>query len=296
MFDLDVIINGKSVTKYPHEGRVYVEGRRGSEYSLKFRNRSGCRVIAVFSVDGLSVMDGKTARFEDTGYVVEPFSSITIPGWRLSGDDVAKFTFGDQSKSYAKKSGKGANVGVIGCVVFYEKQRGWWLKLNEATTIMNSRGVSRGLPHETTCDSCTFEPHDDILYSNSGDHIYMNDTRSCGPTPIGEDHGEVKTGGGILRSTSCTVTTSSVDFHPESAMRTQELGTEFGKRTAHRVQEVVVEREDKPTVVMEIHYDSRKRLQAMGIDFGAKVQVAKAFPDNSYGIGCTPPDGWRGCP
>ena len=276
MFDLDILINGKSVSKYPHEGRVYVEGRRGSEYSLKFTNRSSRRVIAVFSVDGLSVMDGNTARFDDAGYVVEAFSSITIPGWRLDNEAIAKFKFGDRKTSYAEKKGAGGNVGVIGCVVFNELQvPHHWFKYNRdecdyGPDLSGSKGIRS--PMADSGFDVTWD-------TNSSGHTYNASCTNASCT------GEERTSGSILRS--CSVTPAAAP----------QLGTEFGRRDSHRVQEIMLSRESTPTTIIEIHYDTRKSLEAMGIVVGAKVvKVSKAFPNESYGIGCTPPSGWRGKP
>lgn len=121
-FELDVLVYGSAIKEYLHEGRTYVEGRKGSAYSLQFHNHSARRLLAVITVDGLSVMDGKTGNYKSSGYVVDGFSSIVIPGWRLNDETVAQFLFSTTfGESYAAQMGKPTDVGVIGCAVFYEK-------------------------------------------------------------------------------------------------------------------------------------------------------------------------------
>ncbi|MFA7301805.1 MAG: hypothetical protein WC069_05865 [Candidatus Shapirobacteria bacterium] len=121
-FEFEVIVNGHSAKEYLHKASYYIEGKQGSKFSLRMRNNSGTRVLFVPTVDGLSVMSGKEASFESRGYIVNAYSSVTVDGWRTSNDNVAEFFFSSPKGSYAVKSKKGGNLGVIGCAVFKEKQ------------------------------------------------------------------------------------------------------------------------------------------------------------------------------
>jgi len=99
----------------------YVIGEVGSRYSIVVHNYTDYRVEVVLSVDGLDVMDGKTAAFTKPGYLVAPRSTLTVDGFRQSMETVAAFRFGSVSESYAnKKYGDTRNVGVIGLALFYE--------------------------------------------------------------------------------------------------------------------------------------------------------------------------------
>lgn len=121
-YEMEVLVNGQSIMEYGHtDGKTYVEGRRGSEFTLRVRNRTSDKVLAVVSVDGLSVMNGKTASFDSGGYVVGPHGYVDIPGWRLDNREVAKFFFSHLEASYAAQMDKPQNVGVIGCAIFKEK-------------------------------------------------------------------------------------------------------------------------------------------------------------------------------
>lgn len=121
MYSLEVYVHNAPITKYIHQNNVFVEGREGSEYTIKFFNHTAGRVLAVISVDGLSVIDGEKASYTSSGYVVDPNSSLDVPGWRLDDEAVAKFVFGSRKKSYATKKGIPQDIGVIGCAVFTEK-------------------------------------------------------------------------------------------------------------------------------------------------------------------------------
>ncbi len=113
---------GRQLQTYQHRGRFYVLGDTGDRYSIRVHNPTGNRVEAVVSVDGLDVIDGKTASFESKrGYVVPPYDSITIEGFRTSTSNVATFRFSSVSNSYAGRKGQARNVGVIGVAIFEEK-------------------------------------------------------------------------------------------------------------------------------------------------------------------------------
>lgn len=120
-FEVAVLVHNRRVREFTHDGEIYIEGRDGQSYKVRVINSSDRRILAVVSVDGLSVMDGKEARLRSGGYVIDPHGHIDIPGWRLDNSAVAKFVFGDADASYAAKMGKRTNIGVIGCAIFEEK-------------------------------------------------------------------------------------------------------------------------------------------------------------------------------
>ena len=109
--------------EYYHQGQVWIEGREGSNYTIRFTNRSPNRVLAIFSVDGLDVLKGKPAGHLSEGYVVNGNSTLDIPGWKLDNQTAAEFYFSRSDKSYvAKIGGNVSNTGVIGAMVFKEWQ------------------------------------------------------------------------------------------------------------------------------------------------------------------------------
>ena len=119
-FEVEVLVNGKPLKEYIHKGVVYIEGKKGSNFSLRLRNNSYQRKLFVPSIDGLSVMNGEDASPDSGGYIVRPYSSITIDGWRLSDQEVAEFYFSSPKDSYRKRMKRGNNIGVIGCMIFDE--------------------------------------------------------------------------------------------------------------------------------------------------------------------------------
>jgi hypothetical protein len=113
---------GRSLPIYEHEGRLYVAGEPRHQYELRVRNSSGARVLAVTSVDGVNVITGQTAAQEQSGYVLSGWDSVRIEGWRKSLDEVATFYFTQLADSYAARTGRPHDVGVIGVALFREQQ------------------------------------------------------------------------------------------------------------------------------------------------------------------------------
>ena len=102
--------------------RRFVVGREGSHYSIVIKNLCKSRLEVVTSVDGLDVIDGKSASFAKRGYVIAPGETLEIEGWRTSPEHVARFRFSSVAGSYANlRHGEHRNVGVIGLAVFDEK-------------------------------------------------------------------------------------------------------------------------------------------------------------------------------
>jgi hypothetical protein len=112
---------GRSLPVYESEGRWFVAGKPGNEYQVSVRNRSGGDLLAVVSVDGVNVVSGETAAQWQSGYVIDRGRSMAIRGWRKSLQKVAAFYFTDLGDSYAARTGRPDNVGVIGVAVFRRK-------------------------------------------------------------------------------------------------------------------------------------------------------------------------------
>ena len=108
---------------YQHRGSAWVAGRPGSRYAVRLSNRSGGRVLVVLSVDGVNAVNGETAALGQTGYVLAPYQSTEITGWRKSLTEAAAFYFTALPDSYAARTDRPDNVGVVGVAVFRERER-----------------------------------------------------------------------------------------------------------------------------------------------------------------------------
>ena len=123
LIDLKIVDRDSGAVLTPHysEGKYYVAGIPGHRYGVQMRNRTNARVLAVVSVDGVNAISGATASPDQDGYVLDPYQFTEIDGWRKSMSEVADFNFTSLSRSYAAKTGRPENVGVIGVAVFREK-------------------------------------------------------------------------------------------------------------------------------------------------------------------------------
>jgi len=112
---------GRRLPVHWHHGRAYVAGKPGNEYRVTLRNRSGEPLLAVVSVDGVNVITGESADPRQSGYVLAPGRSVDILGWRKSLSQTAAFYFAELADSYAARTGRPDNVGVIGVALFRKK-------------------------------------------------------------------------------------------------------------------------------------------------------------------------------
>lgn len=113
--------SGEVLPVHWHHGQAYVAGTPGHRYSVRLDNRSGRRLLAVLSVDGVNAVSGETADADQAGYVLAPWSGTSVDGWRKSLSEIAAFEFTALHASYAARTGRPANVGVIGVAVFEER-------------------------------------------------------------------------------------------------------------------------------------------------------------------------------
>ena len=118
--------NGSPLPTFMHSGRTLVQGEHGRRYTIEIQNRSSNRFEAVVAVDGLDVIDGQAGSFSKRGYLVHPFATLEIDGFRQNMDEVAAFRFGSVRGAYASRKGNDRNVGVIGVAFFAERGAPVW--------------------------------------------------------------------------------------------------------------------------------------------------------------------------
>lgn len=256
-YEVEVLVNGKPLKEYAYDSKLFVEGRKGTTFSLRIRNNSYQRKLFVPSVDGLSVMDGKPASHSSNGYIVPAHGAITIDGWRKSDDAVASFYFTGSDDSYGARIGKGGNLGVVGVVVFDEKE-----KPNTYTTIClcGQHWCSRCYPYWPN----GIVPRSPWYGIGSGTTIHLN----------------ASTTNASFSTTSVTPTSAS--------MRgvSQDVGTGWGEEKLSQVRTVEFERGNL-TATFEIFYNTREQLEALGVDFN--IQPLYVSPQAFPGQYCPPP-------
>jgi len=251
-YEVQVLVNRSPVREYKHEGRYFIEGRKDTQFTIKIKNNGPTRIVAIPTVDGLSVMDGKNGSLDSSGYIVDAHSSIVIDGWRVSDEEVAEFFFCNKNKSYSAKTGKGGNQGVIGVAVFREKFKGF--NLTYTQTVKREPYVIGPGPFY---NGDQLDPNNILMSSaSSAESHSMNCLRNCS-------------------SSSKGMSKASAD-----------LGTGWGEIAKSSVTTVAFEKEDNVDSVFEIFYATRSRLKEMGVDLKtSEPKYVSAFPGNY----CKPP-------
>jgi len=178
LFDVQVIdrATGTTLPLYWHNGRWWVPGKPGHRYAVALTNRSGGRALAVVSVDGVNVVSGETAAHDQAGYVLSRGQFAQITGWRKDLSRVAAFEFTALPESYAARTGRPNNVGVIGVAVFREHVR-----------LPAPPAVSR---QESSRDAATPAPPAEASASKSEDAEGQSSEARAREQRLGTGHGQ----------------------------------------------------------------------------------------------------------
>jgi len=138
---------GEQLTIYTHQGERWVAGSPGHRYAVSIRSRWPGRILGVVSVDGVNAVTGETASWGQRGYVLLPWASFDVLGWRKSQERVADFVFTRLEDSYAARTGRPDEVGVIGIAAFREADDGAATSLSERSE--SKREDRRPAPSES---------------------------------------------------------------------------------------------------------------------------------------------------
>jgi hypothetical protein len=226
--------SGSTQPEFYSRGKVFVPGDAGREFSVELSNHTGERVMVVLSVDGVNAITGETASGNQDGYVLEAYETATIDGWRKNLDTTAAFYFTNLGNSYAARTGRPQNVGVIGAAVFREA-RSW-------------RGIPRWSESRRNGDEEYGYGRDDNRYKSA-------------PAPEGE----------LSRSAPSASSDSSADksygYAGNGAAQPQDsLGTGHGRREYNPVDTTTFNRRRSyADETVSVFYDATANLIAAGI-------------------------------
>lgn len=265
-YEVEILVHGHPVKEYWKDGEVYIEGRKGVEFSLKIKNNGYKRILAVPTIDGLSVLNGKEAGYDSPGYIIDGYDSLVIDGWRTSNREIARFYFTNPEDSYSKRTDKKDNLGIIGVAVFKEKDR-----ISNFTDSFPDRPKIRGpwgwRPPDGWWDLKDWWKADMKDSADSGDYRLSADN-TCLNKASGKIEGN---------SAKCFL----------NRKVSQDLGTGFGGYKESHCSTVEFDREDNPDAVFTIFYNIREQLKKIGVDFNERPKYAapQAFP-NGF---CEPP-------
>jgi hypothetical protein len=137
LVDVQVEVGGRATPLYTsprHDARLYFQAVKRSNYGIRLTNQTGERVGVLLTVDGLNVINGNLSsqsRHEPM-YVLDPYESTVIRGWRSSLDEVRKFVFVDEQRSYAERTGQGnGDLGWLRVTTF--REAGGWQRFKPQT-------------------------------------------------------------------------------------------------------------------------------------------------------------------
>lgn len=266
---------GAPLSSFLHFGSLYFAGQQGDRYDLRLTNNTGERVEAVITVDGRDVISGELGNYKkQRGYVLDPWSSIVIPGYRQSNDQVAAFRFSDLSGSYTALRGSPEHAGVVGVAVFKEKRR---------SAKRHKKALAKRPPPPTY-----YEPY----YQGPA-------TPAAPPTAFPESErrdraaAEAEESVAVAPTTSAPAADAGQGFAPAPAAVPQ-LGTAYGETQWNAVEEVRFKRhrKRKPDAILTVYYDSLQGLRARGITVSAPPPTLahpQPFPQSQPGFAPPPP-------
>ncbi len=254
-------ISGQRMPLYQHQGELWVAGRPGANYSIDITNRTGRRIMAVISVDGVNAITGKTATSApDDGYVFNPWQNWAITGWRKSDSQVAAFYFSESDASYASRTGRPRDVGVIGVVLFRERV---------PEPVRPAPSVSHNAP--------VYEERMDNAAHKSTADSSMEVSPAAAPSPAAADAVAQPS---AKRAPSAT--SAQADRAASTAPRTPSLGTGHGALESSHTSTVDFDSaSQQPVQIVRIRYDSYANLVAKGVIRDSRPQPERrpnAFP------------------
>jgi hypothetical protein len=266
MNNLQILVGNRPVTEYIHNNDRFIEGRNGSEFSLRIKNPfTYSRVMAVISVDGLSILDGEPASDKSTGYLIYGNQSVDIGGWRISDSEIRKFFFTKVGGSYnAKSGGDTSNVGVIAIKFFAEKYVApkQQLYINQNLYPWNSYGG--GFVNNTSTDDSALN-------------------KAFGASAASYNHAEVSaqlSSSGALRSSGLGIAPNWEETGFNRTVDSSPMGTGMGRTEVSKTYKVEFEPEKYAARTEIIYYDSLEGLQRRGIDIKRINYRPNPFPGN----------------
>ena len=257
-FGLEVLVDGSARPEYAARGTVYVEALRGRDFSLRITNPLGVRVAVALSVDGLNTIDAKHTTAPDARkWILDPYQTVVIPGWQVSGDTSRKFYFTGEKRSYGAALGQTSNLGTIEAVFFREKQP-YRARYQEKISL-NERGD--GPPPDSM-------PAPSAAGALGGAKEEQNEQSG-----MARDHSK--------KSPS----PSSV-----SSLSDELAATGIGRRTRFDVTRVDVDLEDAAAMSVRLRYEFRPQLVALGVLREPRDPVARREAGRGFSDFCPDPN------
>jgi hypothetical protein len=124
--EVSVLVEGRTTPLFQASNKMdrwYLEARQGGKYEVRVRNTTGQRLAFVIAVDGLNAINGLRSHLgpDEPMYVLDPYQSTTVKGWRKDMGNVSRFVFVDEKRSYAVRTDQAnGDLGWIRVAAFNE--------------------------------------------------------------------------------------------------------------------------------------------------------------------------------
>ena len=124
--EVSVRVAGSTATLFQpvdRSDRWYLQARKGGNYEVRVRNTTGERIAFVIAVDGINAINGHRSHLgaDEPMYVLDPWQTTTVKGWRKDLGNVSKFVFVDEERSYAARTDQAnGDLGWIRVAAFNE--------------------------------------------------------------------------------------------------------------------------------------------------------------------------------
>lgn len=250
---------GSPLRTFEQAGETFILGSYGQRYTIVLRNRTARRVEAVVSVDGRDVVSGRVGDFvRERGYVLAPYATLRVDGFRKSFDEVAAFRFSTPDDSYSARMGTPENVGVIGAAFFPERVR----------RVPQPQPLAAPYPEYSRRREA------------ASNEAAPQRSAAASEAPASDAYDRAEKKGDYL---------DGLGSGAAAAPSVNNLGTEYGETRESHVEEVRFVRasSDKPAYVSVVHYDNANGLLARGIEleprrYSYREPEPRAFPRNRF--------------
>jgi hypothetical protein len=273
---VELVHSGQTLIKHAHDGQNFIQAPESGTYAIRLKNNTFQKKLVVVSVDGRNIMDGESAGFDGDGYVLHPWQTWDIKGWRRTSKEVAAFEFVDIEASYDKQvGGEGSNVGVIGVAVFDEKEK---------YTFWN-----QGIIHDTLYRNC-FPTMDESIggqvdYSSNSIQINSLVSESAGATSS------------TLATSNSPRMRSAVKRQTmggaKKSVQPKQVGTGYGEKTEFNTVTVTFDKaSDTPSDIIVLRYAAKSMLKKWGVIQEPVIPAVNPFPSEKISVKAPP--NWKG--
>ena len=237
----------------------------------------------------------ETADIAQGGYVLDPGRTFDISGWRKSDTHVAAFEFAALTDSYAARTGRPGNVGVIGMAAFLEKPAPPPEAPEVTRTPFTEDGRHGGAARQNesradaadAAEAATAEapPAPAVRAARAAQSAPSSENAASVAGNASTDSAASAASAGAMAQEKSAAGPASIASAPT---RRERLGTAHGQREWSVTRPTTFERlSSTPQDLIEIAYDSYANLVAAGV-IPQPTPRPRAFPNHNDSRGFVP--------